>query len=99
MLGRGWLWLPPPCLEQAQLSSASIWGLQPPRLPVGLGWPKCGSKVCSVGRDGSSLPGDKAGDREVQLGERGLVMPPLRYSCVHAGFPFPPALWVALQPD
>lgn len=26
MLGRGWLWLPPPCLEQAQLSSVSIWG-------------------------------------------------------------------------
>lgn len=47
-----------------------------------------------MGRDGSSLPGDKAGDREVQPREQGLVTPLLQYCCVHAGFPFPLAPWV-----
>lgn len=47
-----------------------------------------------MGRDGSSLPGDKAGGREVQPADPGLVTLPLQYSCVHTGFPFPLALWV-----
>jgi len=69
-------------------------GLQPPRSPAGLGWPKGGSRLCSMGRGESFLLGDNVWDREVQAGEPGLVTSLLQYSCVLTGFPFPLAPWV-----
>lgn len=71
--------------------------LQSPWSPAGLGWPKCGCRLCGVGRDGSSLPGDKTVDRGAAHGA-GACDTPTAVQLCPCRLPLSPSPLGALQP-
>lgn len=98
VLGRGCLWLPPACLEQARLSSASLWGSSSVHgHQQDLGGPNVGPGCAAWEGMGSSLPGDKTVDRGAAQGA-GACDTPTAVQLCPCRLPLSPSPLGALQP-